>query len=260
MLKEAKDLVKMGFVSISQPNMYSDVVLDNKSVGPFKNQKVREALEYAIDKEGLAAAFGYGMLKPVNQVGPPGTAGYNPNFQERKFNPEKAKALMREANYPNGFTTSILCMQSGSDQAAALQAMLSNVGIDAKVDVADMGRYFGALYGPGWGGGMLLFAVPIDPVFAISWFVHFGPRAIFPYPGIQWPDQYKTLTSAVYDAPDSASLAKATQDMITFVDEQAIVIPTIETLTIYIAKDYVRTNRYQDHFMVWHTYEDWLDK
>jgi peptide/nickel transport system substrate-binding protein len=259
-LKEANDLLKLGLVNYSQPNMYGDIIPDNKTEGPFKNVKVRQALEYAIDKEGLAAAFGYGLLKPVNQVGPPGTAGYNPNFQERKFDTKKAQSLLKEAGYPNGFNTTILTMQGTQDQAAAIQAMLGQVGIQAKVDVADVGRYFGAIYGPGWNGGLLLFAVPVDPVFCIGWFVHFGPRAIFPYPSLQWPDEYKNMTQKVYNAPDSASLAKATQDMITMVDEQAIIIPTINVLTMYVTRPYVKTNRYQDHFMVWHTYEDWMEK
>jgi peptide/nickel transport system substrate-binding protein len=259
-LKETNDLVKMGFVSHSLPNMYGDLVPDSKTDGPFKDPRVRQALEYAIDKEGLASAFGYGMLKPVNQVGPPGSAGYNPNFAERTFNVGKAKELLAAAGYANGFSTSILTMAMGQDQAAALQAMLSQVGIQVKVDVADVGRYMGALYGPGWNGGLLLFSVPVDPVFCIGWFVHFGPRAIFPYPSLQWPAQYAKLTDAVYNAPDSASLAKATQDMITLADDQAMVIPLIQSLTIFVAKDYVKTDLYQDHFMVWHTYLNWLDK
>jgi ABC-type transport system substrate-binding protein len=252
-LKETNDLVKQNFKAIILPNMYSDILLDNKTEGPFKNIKVRQALEYAIDRQGLAEAFGYGFLKPVNQVGPKGSVAYNPNYQERNFDLAKAKALLKEAGYEKGFSTSILCMQSSQDQAAAIQAMLGQVGIEAKVDVADMGRYMGAIYGPGWGGGLLLFSVPVDPVFAIGWFVHFGPRAIFPYPSIQWPDNYKALCQAVYDAPNEAAMAKATQDMISLVNDQAIVIPTIEFPTIYLVKDYVKTNRYQDHFMVWHT-------
>ncbi len=259
-LKETNDLLKLGFVNNSLPNMYTDIVVDNKTDGPFKDIRVREALEYAIDKEGLAAAFGYGLLKPVYQVGPVGSAGYNPNYKERRFNLAKAKELLSAAGYGGGFSTTILTMSGGKDQAAAIQAMLGEVGIKVTVDVADVGRYMGALYGPGWNGGLLFFSVPVDPVFCIGWFVHFGPRAIFPYPSVKWPDQYKTLTEAVYKAPDAASLAKATQDMITLVNQEAIVIPLIESLTSYVGKSYVKTNRYKDHFMVWQTYLDWLDK
>ncbi|HSW57839.1 MAG TPA: ABC transporter substrate-binding protein, partial [Dehalococcoidales bacterium] len=259
-LKETNDLLKMGFVNNPLPNMYQDIVLDNKTAGPFKDIRVREAVEYAIDREGLAAAFGYGMLKPVFQVGPVGTAGHNPNFKERRYNVAKAKELLAAAGFSGGFSTTLLTMSGGRDVAAALQAMLAEVGIKVTVDVADVGRYMGALYGPGWGGGILLFSVPIDPVFCIGWFVHFGPRAIFPYPSLEWPAQYKTLTEAVYNAPDAAGLAKATQDMITFVNEQAVVIPLIQSLTSYVTTKAVKTDRYKDHFMVWHTYKDWLDK
>jgi hypothetical protein len=55
-------------------------------------------------------------------------------------------------------------------------------------------------------------------------------------------------------------MRNATRELMTFVSENAVIIPLITQSTRYIVADYVRTERYQDHFMVWHTYLDWLDK
>lgn len=102
--------------------------------------------------------------------------------------------------------------------------------------------------------------VPVDPEFAIGWFVHFGPQPIFPYPSLQWPDEYRELVEKVRLAPTVEEMREATKEMMTMVSEGAYLIPIMDSLNLYIVKDYVKTERYQDHCMVWHNYKDWLDK
>ena len=263
-LKEATDLEAMGFeLIIGIGGFYSELIPDNVTEGSvYKDPKVREALEYAIDRDAMAVGLGYGKLKPVTQTGGPEySQGYNPNFSVREYNVQKAKDLLAEAGHPDGFKTTILVMQGGQqDMATSIQASLADVGIEAEVDVADPGRFIGSIYQGGWNGGLLLWMVPIDPEFAIGWFVHFGPQPIFPYPSLQWPDEYFNLVENVRLAPSVDDMRKATMDMMTLVSEGAYLIPLIDALNLYIVKDYVKTERYQDHFMVWHNYNDWLDK
>jgi ABC-type transport system substrate-binding protein len=144
--------------------------------------------------------------------------------------------------------------------ATSIQSSLGEIGITAEVDVADPGRFIGAIYQGGWNGGLLLWMVPVDPEFAIGWFVHFGPQPIFPYPSLKWPDEYYNLVEKVRLAPTVDEMREATKNMMTFVSEGAYLIPLIDSLNLYIVKDYVKTDRYKDHFMVWHNYNDWLDK
>jgi peptide/nickel transport system substrate-binding protein len=263
-LKEATDLKKQNFnLVIGIGGFYSELIPDNVTEGSvYKDKKVREALEYAIDRDAMAEGLGYGLLKAVYQAGGPATSqGYNPNFKTRAYNVQKAKDLLKEAGYPNGFKTSILVMQGGQqDMATAIQGSLSEAGITAQVDVADPGRFIGSIYQGGWKGGLLLWMVPVDPEFAIGWFVHFGPQPIFPYPSLKWPDEYKGLVEKVRLASTVDAMRLATRDMMTFVSEGAYVIPLMDSLNLYPIKNYVKTNRLKDHFMVWHNYEDWLDK
>ena len=263
-LKEATDLENLGFnLIVGIGGFYSELIPDNVSEGSvYKDKKVREALEYAIDRDGLAEGLGYGKLKPVKQAGGPETSqGYNPDFDVREYNVQKARDLLAEAGYPDGFKTTILVMQGGQqDMATAIQAYLADVGITAEVDVADPGRFIGSIYQGGWNGGLLLWMVPVDPEFAIGWFVHFGPQPIFPYPSLQWPDEYRELVENVRLAPTVEEMREATKEMMTMVSEGAYLIPIMDSLNLYIVKDYVKTERYQDHFMVWHNYKDWLDK
>jgi len=173
----------------------------------------------------------------------------------------KLDTLLAQAGFANGFQTKILVMQGGSlDLPQAIQSDLAAVGIKADIDVADPGRFIGAIYQGGWAGELLLFAVPIDPEFALGWFVHFGPQPIFPYPSLKWPDEYRAAVEKVRLASTVDAMRAATKDMMTLVSEGAYLIPLMDSLNLTITKDYVHTQMGHEHFMTWHNYLDWLDK
>jgi peptide/nickel transport system substrate-binding protein len=261
-LKESLDLENLGYTGIPQKGgFYTDLIPDTASPDSvFADVRVREAIEYAIDRDALAAAIGYGKLHAVKSTGPQGTQGYDPNFAVREYNPQKAMELLSDAGFPNGFQTTIYQLQGNTDETEAIQGFLGEVGIIADIQAEDPGKFFGRIYGEGWPGGLLFFSSPIDPEFAIGWFVHFGPQPIFPYVSLKWPDGYAALLEAVRVAPTIDQMHQATQKLMTFVSESACVIPLHDTFGIYITANYVHTQRNQDHFMVWHTYLDWMDK
>jgi len=264
-IKEATDLQKKGLTLIKGVGgFYSELLPDDVSAdSPFIHQEVREALEYAIDRDAMAAGLGYGILHPVKQAGGPSTStGYNPNYTPREFSVQKAKDLLAAAGYSSGFNIKILVMSGmgQNDQATAIQADLAAVGIKADIDVADPGRFIGAIYKGGWAGELLLWMVPVDPEFAIGWFVHFGPQPIFPYPSLKWPDTYWAAVEKVRLAPTVDQMRAATVDMMTLVSEGAYLIPLMDSLNLGVAKSNVHTAYLQEHFMTWHNYLDWLDK
>jgi ABC-type transport system substrate-binding protein len=262
-LKEATDLENMGFtLKIGVGGFYSEMIPDNVSEGSvFKDPKVRQAIEYALDRDAIAIGLGYGKLHAVKQAGgPPSSAGYNPDWPEREYNPDKARELLAEAGYPSGFKTTILQMQGSQDLAQAIQSYLGEVGIDADIDVADPGRFIGAIYAGGWANELLLWMVPVDPEFAIGWFVHFGPQPIFPYPSLQWPDEYRAAVEKVRLAPTVQQMREATKEMMTLVSDGAYLIPIMDSLNLTISAPYVHTMANSEHFMTWHNYMDWLDK
>lgn len=262
-LKEATDLEKMGFnLNIGIGGFYTDIIPNNVSEGsPFKNQKVREALEYAIDRDALAAGLGYGKLKAVKQCGGPETSqGYNKDFPVREYNVDKAKQLLSEAGYPNGLeTTMMIFTAANQDMATAIQSDLAKAGIKVNIDVADPGRYIGSLYQGGW-DGLLLWSCPVDPEFAIGWFVHFGPQRIFPYPSLEWPDEYWQLVEKVRLAPSVEEMRAATKEMMTFVSNGAYIIPLMTTINMNVTTKKVHTQMNKEHFMTYHNYLDWIEK
>jgi ABC-type transport system substrate-binding protein len=107
---------------------------DSKNAdSPWSNVKVRMAADYALDKEGLNAAFGYGFGAAAYQIASPTAMAYDPALesQYRKFDVAKAKQLLTDAGFPSGFKTTMFVDPANfsSDMAVSVQAMWAKVGI-----------------------------------------------------------------------------------------------------------------------------------
>jgi peptide/nickel transport system substrate-binding protein len=106
---------------------------------PWNDVRVRQAANYAIDRQSLVDKVLKGTAEPALQASPKANASYRPANDIYGFDPAKAKALLAEAGYPNGFTTTLSYPTSGSGNMIpgpmneALQQNLAAVGI--KVDL-----------------------------------------------------------------------------------------------------------------------------
>lgn len=131
---------------------------------PFYDVRVRQAVCYAIDKEGLLSAIyrNYGMV--TNQFAPVGSVFFNDEVTGYEYNVEKAKALLAEAGYADGFKTSCIVRNDAMQVqcVTAIQAMLSEIGIEMEVDVQETGDFSANL--SGWHTGMFFHtsSLPID--------------------------------------------------------------------------------------------------
>ena len=108
------------------------LIPDSKNAdSPLSKPKVREAISYAIDREGIAKARGFGYWQPAYQLPNPGAPSYLADFAGQKYDSAKAKALLAEAGLASGFKTRIIIMPALVDKDAmtAVQANLAAVGI-----------------------------------------------------------------------------------------------------------------------------------
>lgn len=105
---------------------------------PFANPLVRRAVSYAIDRDAIVDALFYGYAIATNQWGVPGSPSFN-NEIGISYNPEKAKELLTEAGYPNGFnsTFTVSNVPAEIDFATAIQGYLSEVGINVELNTID---------------------------------------------------------------------------------------------------------------------------
>jgi ABC-type transport system substrate-binding protein len=139
---DAKQLEKEGY-EIHQPNLYflHSILPDgNNPNSPFAKKNVRLALEYAIDKRTIARGVGMGYYEPLCQLAATKNPWYNPALPFREYDPKKAKQLLAEAGYPNGFKTKLISdIMARRDTLVAIQTYLKEVGIETELEIQEIG-------------------------------------------------------------------------------------------------------------------------
>lgn len=99
---------------------------------PFTKLKVRQAVSYAVDREAIVKSLLQGASKVVHSACFPSQFGCTEDVPHYEFNPEKAKKLLAEAGYPEGFSTDLYAYRDPT-YAEAIASYLNAVGIHAKV-------------------------------------------------------------------------------------------------------------------------------
>lgn len=119
----------------------------NNQKKPFNDLKVRQAISYAIDTKSVVDSVWKGVGKvAVGPIGP--NVNYSDkNLQVHEYNVQKAKDLLKEAGYPDGFKTSIWTNEKKErvDMATIMQSELKEVGIDAQIKILEWGAYLDGL-------------------------------------------------------------------------------------------------------------------
>ena len=108
----------------------------NLGYEPFAKPHVRKAVRYAIDYDGLVAHVLRGAGEVVQTFLAPGLLGYAPENRLYAYDPERAKALLAEAGYPNGFDVELDCFNFSPwvEVAQQLRHNLAQVGIRVTVN------------------------------------------------------------------------------------------------------------------------------
>jgi len=114
--------------------LHTGYVSMNVRIKPFDNKKVRQAVNMAINKQRICKIINNRAV-PANQPLPPAMPGYDKNYKGYAFDPAKAKALMAEAGFPDGFTTELYANNTDPNPriAQAIQRDLAEIGIKAEI-------------------------------------------------------------------------------------------------------------------------------
>ncbi|GGK16980.1 glutathione ABC transporter substrate-binding protein [Caldalkalibacillus thermarum] len=115
----------------------------NTQKEPFNDVRVRQAISMAINKEEIIEGVVNGIGIPAAGPLAPTVFGYHEGLEQLEYNPEKAKELLAEAGYPDGFKTTIWTNdnQIRVDIAEVVQAQLKEVGIEVDIEVLEWGAY-----------------------------------------------------------------------------------------------------------------------
>ena len=118
-----------------QPQISTIYIAINVTAPPFDNVTVRQALNHAIDKRRIIQLLN-GRGTPANQILPPLMPGYDPDYVGYEYDPDKAKSMLEEAGFGDGFETSIECIAVDPQPklCESFQQDLSKVGIKLTID------------------------------------------------------------------------------------------------------------------------------
>lgn len=114
---------------------------------PFDDMKVRQAVNYAVDKEAIVEDILKGTGVVATQPLAPVYSGHDPDIDGYPYDPEKAKELMKEAGYEDGVEVNFIIPESGSgmqspvEMATAIQSYLKEIGIEVTIERMEWGAF-----------------------------------------------------------------------------------------------------------------------
>jgi peptide/nickel transport system substrate-binding protein len=141
-----RDSVRAIFLQMDQSREKSPKVESPTGKNPFLDVRVRRAVYLAINEEAIVKHVMNGFATAAPQMYPSSIFGYDESIKRPAYDPEKAKALLKEAGYPNGFAVTLDAPNDryvNDDQIAqAVAADLARVGIKVKVNAIPKNTFF----------------------------------------------------------------------------------------------------------------------
>ncbi len=119
--------------------IYADLAFGDKP-SPFKDIRVREAASLAIDRKAICEKILFNVAEPYGEQISGISLGFDKSVKPDPYDPERARALLKQAGYPKGFDT-ILNVTTTDLTAQAIAANLGEVGIRAKLNVLETGTW-----------------------------------------------------------------------------------------------------------------------
>jgi len=122
------------------PSGLYDAIWLNCSKVPFNDVRVRKAFRYALNLETITKTVFSKYATPATYLLPPWHPMYNPDVPKYSQNIEKARQLLAEAGYPNGFEFELMVGNLGHlvDSATMIQSMLEKVGMKARIRLGEV--------------------------------------------------------------------------------------------------------------------------
>lgn len=136
---------------VTTPSIMQRYISLNVTQKPFDNPKVREALEYAINRQALVKVAFAGYATPATGIVPP-AIDFSRSYTPLPYNPAKARELLKEAGYPQGFETTLWASHNHTTAQKVLQftqQQLAQVGVKVKVTAMDAGQRAAEVEGKG---------------------------------------------------------------------------------------------------------------
>jgi peptide/nickel transport system substrate-binding protein len=131
-------------------------ITERPDPAPLRDLRVRQALNYAVDRETIARTLMRGLGRPAGQPAPSVSFGHDPTLEPYPYDPERARRMLAEAGYADGFPLTIEILTNAFPADGLIyQAMahyLRQVGIDVSLRVITFPQYLRNLQRNGFAG------------------------------------------------------------------------------------------------------------
>lgn len=145
-IRENPDLILL-----DQPGLTINGLTLPADTEPFTDVRVRQAMNYAVNKDEMNEFLYKNAAVPAATGMPPILMGYPEDLEPYPFDPEKAKELLAEAGYPDGFKFKLLCYENprgynpvGIKMAVAIQEYMANIGVELELETLEWGAFLDA--------------------------------------------------------------------------------------------------------------------
>jgi peptide/nickel transport system substrate-binding protein len=220
-----KDLKAKGYNVNFIPRVINMAMGDSANPNsPFAKLEVRQALDYAVDKASLTDVFGLGTWETPEQPCTASMIGYIPNFKARSYNTAKAKQLLAEAGYPNGFKTTIYYVTGSYNPncVQAIQANLKDAGIDAELQAVNAAKQ-SSIIATGWENSIFLQGWAIKS--SVAQMCQDNGPTRNSLVSLKVPSQYTSLIGQATAAGDPDTQKKLNQQLTQLIHDEAMAIP-----------------------------------
>ncbi|MFV0309320.1 MAG: ABC transporter substrate-binding protein [Desertimonas sp.] len=238
---ELSDAERSGLSTDSRPALTYLALLLNRSGEELSNPLVRQALNHAIDRAAIAEAVYFGAAAPAVQPFPEGYFAYNPDFpgDYYDYDPERARELLAEAGYPDGFTLDLLvtALDVYTSAGAAVQAQLAEVGVTAEITQVEAAQSADIFFAQEQGDALLSqWGGRPDPQMTLE--LQFSEGA-FGNPGDQTTPEFVEANARTRATVDPDERVTALHDEVAVVVEQALQVPIVHDFAVHAWNDSV---------------------
>lgn len=233
---------------------------------PFDNVLVRQAMNYAIDREKIRQTAFHGEANMTAMPYAETSWAYPADLADfYSYDPDKAKELLAEAGYPDGFDFELVIRGAGGayvDMAQVYQQDLAAIGVNAEIVPTELPQYWPILFESDFamvshGTG----EATVDPSGLFE-----GAACCRPFRNFfgitedtEWFPGYKDLIDQARASQDQAERTELYHQAMSILLEQGWTIPVAWNQTVYAYKDYVQDFRTDMDGLIW-LGETWLDQ
>lgn len=263
MVEQMKNYKGISSKASELPSYYYTLCFNMRGDDPCANILVRKAISHAIDVDAILDTLTFGYALKTNQWAPSTSPYFNSEVKGQEYDLAKAKALLAEAGYPNGFKTYITCGSAtlAVNTCQVIQEQLAKIGIEAELRSIEGSAFVN--YIGGWEKGLFLHQMGAEAGAASQY-----GSTFYNYEGFGLgvnafvvPEYLHDITTSIVSAPTADVRDAKTREVAkAIVDDECMIKVIFGSRAIAFVSDKIHDHHYCDiqnlRFDLWEAWKE----